>query len=408
MAENIAQHINDNTTLIGTFATVQILWETVRSTFNEVLKAKGIPDLTFGDVISGAVHDYDNKKGLMADVGGQLVKLVGDGLVLDKKNREPTAAANTLEKAAAGVKVSLQDVKDAYDKAKKGQTDKDKVINSLLTKDGLFRAEQIWPKPLPDSHPRQTNTRLNWKVPTVENLFKDRRMKEALAFFANEKANTLGSAISFKEEYKKKALEESVLAKLRKGPSDIVRTFQEIINYTPGSIASLGGIAGHDTDDNAVAYYKIARKKGALHTLTFKQKFRLIRLVLKGATIGDEERMILDLLSAKRSHAPKLIRKVGWRWIWKDLDGKNDDRFIRRFGPRYWKKQSYRGKRSEVKWLADGYTSDLAQETIIIILRTSTPAQVRRMDKQVGGFWGLSFDLTGKWDKEFRKMKRGR
>ena len=73
-----------------------------------MLKAKGIPDLTFGDVISGAVHDYDNEKGLMADVGGKAVKLVGDGRVLPKEGKRTTAAATTLQKAAAGVKASLQ------------------------------------------------------------------------------------------------------------------------------------------------------------------------------------------------------------------------------------------------------------------------------------------------------------
>lgn len=407
MAEKVAQHINDNTGLIGTFATVQILWEKAMEAFNEVLKAKGIPDLTFGDVISGAVHDYDNHKGLMADVGGAAVKLVGDGKVLPKGGKRRTAAATTEQKAAAGVAASLADVRAAYARGKKGERDADKVINSLLTGDGLFRAEQIWPKPLPESDPRQTTTRLNWKVRSVETLFRDRRMREALAIFAKEKAASLGSAISFKEAYKKKALEEGVLDKLREGPKKLVGTFREIINYTPGAAADLGGVGGHDTDDNALEYYKIAKKKGALGKLTFKQKAKLIRLVLEGATRGLEETMILDLLGAKRSHAPKLIRKVGWRWIWKDLDGKNDDRFIRRFGRSYWRKQSYKAKRSEVKWLADGYTSALAQETIIIILRTCSARQVRKIDDQVGGFWGLAYDLTGKWDTEFKKMKRG-
>jgi hypothetical protein len=55
--------------------------------------------------------------------------------------------------------------------------------------------------------------------------------------------------------------------------------------------------------------------------------------VLGGATIGNEEPMILDLLRARPADAVQLIRRVGWRWFWEDLGGDNCRAFVREFGP---------------------------------------------------------------------------
>ena len=159
MAENIAKHLNDNSKLVG-ILTVQQLWEMSQDTLNKVVSSKGIPDLTFGDALSGAVHDMDNEAGVTATVGNEIVKLVGDGQVLDAKDRDLVVGVDTLKKAAAGVQVSLKDIHDAYAKGKAGESNSAKVMASLKTKDGLFRAEQLWPKALPDSDSRQTNKKL--------------------------------------------------------------------------------------------------------------------------------------------------------------------------------------------------------------------------------------------------------
>jgi len=409
MAENIAKHLNDNSTIVGAL-TVQQLWEMSKDTLNQVVSSKGIPDLTFGDAISGAVHDMDNEVGVMATVGDEVVKLVGDGQVLDAKDRDLVVGVDTAKKAVAGVQVSLKDIHDAYALGKAGESDSAKVIESLKTKDGLFRAEQLWPSALPDSDSRQTNKKLNWKVNTVEELFADQGMRQALTHFAHEKADTLGAEINldapFKEE-KTKAMQESVLAKLKSTEGTVIQVFKEIINYTPGSATGeLGGIGGHDTDDNAVDYYKeVLKKNGALETLTFDQKFKLIRDVLDGVTIGDEQPMIVTILGAKFSDATELIKKFSWHRLWQKIDGNDCRNFVQKFGSSYWSTQSYEAKRAEVKFLADGRTNDLAQETIITILRTCSRDEVRKIDSQVGGFMGLSFDLDGKWNDEFKKMK---
>ena len=412
MAEQIAYHINNNNwrgvasvdlTMMGDGGGLDLWQEGSQATLVNILKEKGIPDLTFGDAISGAVHDYDNQQGVQADVGGKIAKLVGDGEVLDPKDRELLAGADTMTKAVEGVRVSLKDIEDAYAKGKAGETDAEKAIASLRLKDGIFRAEQLWPKALPDSDAGQTNKSLNWKVETVEELFNDPRMRQALAHFANEKADTLASEISLDDKFKEDAMKESVLAKLKAGPDEVVKTFRQIINYTPNTG---GGLGGHNTDDNAVDYYKeVLEKKDALQTLTFEQKYKLIRDVLDGVTVGEEELMIVNLLDAKPSDAPELIKQFGWRRLWDKLDGNDCRNFVQKFGSRYWADQSYEAKRAEVKFLADGRTNDLAQETMIIILRTCSSEEVRKIDSQVGGFMGLSFDLVGKWDDEFKEMK---
>jgi hypothetical protein len=425
MAENIAKHLNDNSTLASTL-TVQVLWEQARSTLNEVVTSKGIPDLTFGDAISGAVHDMDNEEGVMATVGDEVVKLVGDGQILDEKDRALVVGVDTAKKAVAGVKASMKDIYDAFEAGKAGESDGKKVAQSLKLSDGLFRAEQLWPKALPDSVPTQNNKTLNWRVDSAEDLFKDPRMKEALAHFAHEKADTLGAEISLDpplKEEKTKAMQESVLDKLKSSPDEVVKVFRAIINYTPGSATGeLGGVGGHDTDDNAVEYWQEVNKiddknkavnkfdptNPAIATLTLPQRQKLLKDVLDGVTVGEEVDMILSLLTtANSSQIKPLIDHVGWRRIWDKLWGDDCRKFIRHCGPTYWKSETFNSKKLEVQFLADGQTNDLAQETMIIILRTCTPQEVKDIDDQVGGFTGLSFDLVGKWDTEFQKLKSG-
>ena len=170
----------------------------------------------------------------------------------------------------------------------------------------------------------------------------------------------------------------------------------------------LGGIAGHDTDDNAVEYWKIAKGKNALKSLSSEQRKHLVKDVLDGVTIGDDVKVVLDVLTTADGSMKETIDSVSWRRVWKKLWGDDCRTFIRACGRTYWSAASYEEKRAEVKWLADGRTNDIAQETIIIILRTCTSAEVSRLDKEVGGWLGLSFDLTGAWDDEFKKMKSGK
>src|SRR3954469_6160936 len=69
LAENIAHHMNEHS-VAGYPLTVNFLWGQAIDTLERVMREKGIPDLTFGDAISGALHDLDNLEGVDATVGG--------------------------------------------------------------------------------------------------------------------------------------------------------------------------------------------------------------------------------------------------------------------------------------------------------------------------------------------------
>jgi hypothetical protein len=414
LAENIAKHLNDNTIIAGAM-TINYLWKEAIDVLEGVMAEKGIPDLTFGDAIGGALHDLDNLEGVEAQVGDQFVTLVGDGQVLDAKDRELARGSETLKLAAASVKVSIKDIHDAYEHAIGGMTDPAEVKQAVMTPDGMYRAEQLWPHALPDT--QVANPSLNWMVGSVTELLANPRIQEALTHFAHEKADTLGGEVELDPPFKleKQAALKWTLEKLKQDQAGVMKVFNEIVDYTPGLATAgspegegeLTGLFGDTSDDNARAYYKTAEKKGALHTLSIAQRQRLIRLALDGATGDDDEAMIVGLLNANYDHIVPVLDGVGWRNVWKDMDGEECRQFLNTAGPTYWRAQSYSRKRDEVGYLADGSTGEISQEAIIVILRTCTPAEVQRIDDEVGGRLGLSWDLDGAEQDEFDKLKAG-
>ena len=72
-------------------------------------------------------------------------------------------------------------------------------------------------------------------------------------------------------------------------------------------------------------------------------------------------------------------------------------------GHAFWKTQSLGAKTMEISWLADGRTSEIQEETIIIILETCSRAEVPAIEKAVGG---LDWDLDGVEQDKFDAMKR--
>jgi hypothetical protein len=417
LAENIAWHLNENSTLASVL-TVNKLWHMSIETLEEVMAAKSMPDLQFGDALGGALHDHDNEAGVMADVGaGAPVKLFGDGAVLDEKGRELLQGHQTLELAAAAVKVSIQDVNDAYWAATKGQTDPTAVKQSLKTPDGLYKSEQAWPKAAPDSQ-QGANPSLPWMVGSVGELFAEPRMRAALTLFAHNKAKTLGDEVDLDPPLKleKAAALKWTLEKLKKDEGSVMKVFEEIVNYTPGLVTAgspekegdLTGLFGDTSDDNARDYFKKAKATAnGLYSLSVAQRLRLIRLGLDGVTGDDDEQMIVGLLAppSNSAHIVPVLDAAGWRRCWDKIDGAELGQFIKAAGPTYWAAQSYARKRAEVKFLADGVTSEHAEELIIVILRTCSGAEVRKMDDEVGGTFGLSYDLDGAEQDEFDRLK---
>ena len=407
MAEQIAKHIPPGalhgaarvltvdtlTNLDTSFA------QGTRPTIEKTLADKGIPPFGFGDMMSGALHDFDNVNGVQARVDGQLVTLYGDGQILSG-GKELAGGATTKQLAERAVRTSLEDVKKAYDAGSKGRA-AEEVLASFLDDGGLFAAERLLPVVVPDADPAQVSKSIKWDYPSAEALLADAQVQLALATVGREKAGELAAiGDSLDADFKRAAFREGVVKPLKADPVAFLR---DVINYVPDTG---GGVAGHDTDDEALDYLQQARATpGGIASLTVEQKQKLIKDVVSGYTAGDEEAAILEILAAKKEDAPALIAHESWHRLWRTIDGEHCRTFVEAFGADYWRGRSLDEKQQEVKFLADGRTNDLAQETIIVILRTCSPDQVRAIDSHVGGLLGLGFDLDGPWNRELKRLK---
>ena len=399
MAEQIAKYINDHNW--RGVATVDLLMnkeETIAlpagalPTLEKTLAAKGMPPLTFGDIVGSALHDYDNVHGVDADVGGERVKLYGDSQLI-KGGQVTPHGADTVRVAAEAVRTSLDEVEEAYESGTR--------VNGFLDRNGgVFAAELMVPQVAPELE--QDRQQVRWKYDSVGELLADQGFKEAVAITAHDKAEELaGIGKELDEEYTREAFTEGFLKKLQGSPDQVVATLQQVIDYTPDTG---GGIGGQAEDFNAREYFKEAKQRGALPTLSLVQKTRLVEHVLTGVTVGSEDAMIVELLDVNHDDGVKMIEKFGWHWIWDDVDGDDCRRFIQRLGDPFWRTQSLAKKTKEVCWLADGPTTEIQEETIIVILRTCSPADVRAIDKAAGG---LDWDLDGAEQDEFDRLSAG-
>ena len=255
---------------------------------------------------------------------------------------------------------------------------------------------------LPQVEPElaQDVPQVRWRYDDVKALLGDPAFREAVMYTAHDKAQELSGIGDKLEGYTKDAFNEGFLKLLQGGPDEIAKTLMAIIDYTTDTG---GGVGGHVEDDNAVDYYNVAKKRGALGTLTLPAKQRLVGHVLSGATIGEEDAMIVDLLSVNVADGVQIIKHFSWHWIWDDVDGEDCRNFIKKLGMRSGRRRALGAKTMEVSWLADGATSEIQEETIIVILETCSKSEVLAIEKAVGG---LDWDLDGVEQDKFDAMKR--
>ena len=193
IAEQMAYYINANTNIAGTFKTVQQLWESVRA----ALDKKNLPELTFGDFVSGAVHDYDNVKGVATQHGillgdAQLRDEQGNPIIDKSTGKRLTAATLTEDKAVGAVRLSIREIEKAYEL---GATQSPTAVVATLRAGGMYTAEIMAASKAGIDQPAK---RPNWKQNSVEELLADATMNEAIAIFAANKAQTLEDALTFK------------------------------------------------------------------------------------------------------------------------------------------------------------------------------------------------------------------
>ena len=200
---------------------------------------KTLPEMSMGDVVATAVHDYDSDRGVIVQIGGKRMRVVGDGKLLPGKDAPPDeikTAKKTMDLAVKAVQASAADVEKAYELGKAG-ADLDTVV-ARLTKDGkgLFAAERLVPTPVPDAELTKDDKTLHWSFDTVEELFEDPRMRRAITIFANRKATMFDTVMDNPEfdEVAKQGLQVKVASRMSStDPNVVIGLFKEILAHHP-------------------------------------------------------------------------------------------------------------------------------------------------------------------------------
>jgi hypothetical protein len=268
-------------------------------------KLDAIGPLGFGDLVSGAIHDYDNEHGIVATSAGATVTLYGDGKAgKGDEERLATEAART----------GIAELRQAFTNGA-AMTAQD-VINTTLGSDGLFAPERMIPEAKPDTAQGAGQGKTKWDYADIEELLADAQFVAGARIFAAEKAAVMREVAASFDATKRAAVEDGVVKPLT---SDPIGTLRMVINWTPTLSDSL---LGHNTDDHSNDYWKEAKNTpGGLRSLTYVQRERLISRLLDGATVGDDEDAIMDILkTAPDADARKLIKKFGWKRLYDKID----------------------------------------------------------------------------------------
>jgi hypothetical protein len=200
---------------------------------------ESMPAVTFGDLVSGAVHDFDSKRGVLADIDGKRVRLVGDGQLLERNAKgewvPPARAKSTMEAAVHAVQAGVAEVEKAYAYGQSGVSDPGAVIGALSAGPGrLFAAEKLLPTPVPDDQLGEEDRSVTWQFESTDKLFEDPAMRHALVVFANNKASTLEGIVNDPQisEHGRLALKTRVVDRLAStDPNFVVALLKEILAY---------------------------------------------------------------------------------------------------------------------------------------------------------------------------------
>lgn len=265
---------------------------------------------TFGDVVSGAIHDDDSARGVVVEIEGRRETLLGDDRL----------GGRTEELVVDAVNLSYNDVARAWAVGRR-RGGLEEVLGDGTAVAGLVGAERMLPRVVPDGELPAAQQSVRWDFPTADALLDHGPFQRALAEFGRRKAAELAATESALPEVARPHFAPAVVEPFRDTPTDTVR---RIVHWTPNTG---GGFLGHNQDDNALDYYRQARAADAVGSLTAEQRIRLTRDLLDGYTAQDEEDAAFDLLTANPAHAAAVIAAVGWDRLEDELGG----RFSRRF-----------------------------------------------------------------------------
>ncbi len=313
MAEKLAYWINDHNW--RGVATVDLIWGRAKTALEKTLREKGIPDFTFGDLVSGAIHHYDNEKGIKVTVDGQPRIIFGDAHLHE---------GDTKDVAMKAVQASVVDVETAFTTGK-ANADFLSLVLKLVPR-GMFRAEEMIPVPAPDSALAEPARAIKWDYATEFELLSDGKFREGLKIFlAAKKSELAGVGNGLEDEYQRDAFTNAIVNHM--AGEEGINMIWSILQWTPNTG---GGVGGHNQDDNALDYYNQAKRtKGGLASLMWSARANLIRSLIDGPTLGDEEDAILDLLVTCPSDSD--VRSVIKYITWDRLEDEIGERFKKRY-----------------------------------------------------------------------------
>jgi hypothetical protein len=201
---------------------------------------KSMPEMSFGDVIGLAVHDYDSDRGVLVELNGKRMRMVGDGRLLDPEGDDDPAQAkaahDTMDLAVKAVQASTADVEKAHDLGRAG-SDLDAVVARLTSGGkGLFLAERLVPRPVPDDQLTAADKALRWHFDTVEELLQDKRMRRAITIFANNKAQMFDAIMDNPkiDKVAKQGLQVMVAGPMSSSdPNTVIGMFRKILRHAP-------------------------------------------------------------------------------------------------------------------------------------------------------------------------------
>jgi hypothetical protein len=203
-----------------------------------------LPQLGFGDLMSGAIHDYFNKHGAQADVAGRRITLVGDSRlltravrnspVMDDRIRHVTdQSRDTFNAAVAAVQAGIEEISIAAEMGRAGDDPERVPVKILDAGGGLFAAEQLLPTLAKDAtiaNPSQRS--LDWLLPSYLDVFDDPRLVEGLTISIDKYANEVGSLSGLSKE-QMDAVMVVLIFRMKGGENSVVRLIKEVIEYTP-------------------------------------------------------------------------------------------------------------------------------------------------------------------------------
>ena len=244
--QNFQRWLADSITLElrkrGTGRSVDAQWASEEFALPKVEKAvASLPKIGFGHIVSDAIHDYFNKHGAQADVGGRRITLVGDSRLLSKavpsspgRRHVTDVGRDTFVAMSAAIKAGIEELFQARELGRQGE-DPERVPDKILKAGGgMFAAEKLMPTLAPDAtvaDPRQKSA--VWELKSYEDLFADPRLAEGLGITISQYADLVAESLSGLSAGQRDAVAQVLIRPMKSGAPSVVKLLRAIITHTP-------------------------------------------------------------------------------------------------------------------------------------------------------------------------------